>query len=591
MKVRGIQADSGSKEYLMIARTFLSALAFPLALALAQTPAPTPTPATPPAAPEMPADAKAYQAATRITDPDKKIAALEKLKLDFPQSNYLQTADNAILSALLKSKPDEKDRIRKTAELIYRNAAAKDKEASRGATIVTTRNRESAALQIADQFLAADKYLKEADAWAKRSLDPMRKNVWISEQRESFQKRKQKIPSQEELGKRFDEMRATRIGTLGRIEWKLGHEAAARKLLEESYSVNATNVAVAGALGEAAMKADEDAKALDYMIPVRLSGRAPATTNAAFETLYKRSHNGTLDGLEAMLDTEYRKRFPNPVHAEHYQPTEKRSDRMVLGEVFTGSGCPPCAAADLAFDAAMERYAPKDFAVVMYHQHIPRPDPMTTPETTARAKFYAVRGVPTFAVDGKDTIGGGSREMTQGIYDKLVKDLNKAMETAAEAHIRLEASLHGNAVRASAAVDQVKGEFKELRVQILLVEKELRFNGENGVRFHPMVVRAFGGEKGDGYPLEAAGGNFTASFELDAVSKAIKDHLDDYEAKGHRGESFKFAEKKYAIDRGDLAVVAFVQDSKTKQVLQAAWVDLAVPGAHPTTEVNANPFQ
>jgi thiol-disulfide isomerase/thioredoxin len=571
----------------MITRTFLFALALPLALALAQTPAPTP--ATPPAAPEMPADVKAYQAATRITDADKKIAALEKLKQDFPQSNYLQIADNAILGTLLKSSPGEKDRIRKTAEAIYRNAAAKDKEASRGATIVTTRNRESAALQIADQFLGADKYLKEADTWAKRSLNPMRKNVWISEQRGSFEKRKQKIPSQEELEKRFDEMRATRLGTLGRIEWKLGHEAAARKLLEESYSVNPANVAVAGALGEAAMKAGEDAKAMDYLIPVRLSGRAPAASNAAFEALYKKNHNGTLDGVETVLDTEYRKRFPNPVHTEHYPSTEKRSDRLVLGEVFTGSGCPPCAAADLAFDAAMERYARKDLTVVMYHQHIPRPDPMTTLETTARAKFYAVRGVPTFAVDGKDTIGGGSREMTQGIYDKLVQDLDKAMETPADARIRLNASLHGNAVRATAAVDQLKGESKDLQVQILLVEKELRFNGENGVRFHPMVVRAFGGEKGGGYPVDqTGGGSFTASFDLDAVSKAIKDHLDDYEAKGHRGESFQFAEKKYEIDRGGLAVVAFVQDNKTKHVLQSAWVDLAVTGTHPTTEVNAN---
>jgi hypothetical protein len=73
---------------------------------------------------------------------------------------------------------------------------------------------------------------------------------------------------------------------------------------------------------------------------------------------------------------------------------------------------------------------------------------------------------------------------------------------------------------------------------------------------------------------------------LDAVSKAIKEHLDDYESKGHRGESFKFNEKKYAINRGNLAVVAFVQDDKTKHVLQAAWVDLGAAGANPSTEAN-----
>ena len=64
----------------------------------------------------MPADPKAYQEASRINDPDKKIAALEKLKQDFPQSNYSTSADNIILGELLKGKPDEKDRIRKTAD-------------------------------------------------------------------------------------------------------------------------------------------------------------------------------------------------------------------------------------------------------------------------------------------------------------------------------------------------------------------------------------------------------------------------------------------------------------------------------------------
>ncbi|HXK05215.1 MAG TPA: hypothetical protein VMS37_22625, partial [Verrucomicrobiae bacterium] len=78
---------------------------------------------------------------------------------------------------------------------------------------------------------------------------------------------------------------------------------------------------------------------------------------------------------------------------------------------------------------------------------------------------------------------------------------------------------------------------------------------------------------------------FEASFDLDAVSKALKEHLDDYEAKGHRGESFKFSEKKYQINRSGLAVVVFVQDDKTKHVLQAAYVDLGGPaGTRPTSE-------
>jgi thiol-disulfide isomerase/thioredoxin len=540
----------------------------------------------PPAARETPPDIKAYTEAGKLTDPDQKIAAYEKLKKDFPESSMLSSADSAILSTLLKSKPDQKERIRKLANSIYKDAEAKDKKASKGNVIVTTRNRESAAARIADQFLTAGILLKEGESYAKRSIDPMRQAVWISEQREAYTKRKQPIPPSEELTKRFNEDRASRLATLGRIELKLGREVLGKKLLEESYAVTPGNVTVAGALGEMAAKAGDDSKALDYLIPVRLSGRASESATAAFDSLYKKSHNGSLDGMEATLDTEYHKRFPNPVHVEAYAPTEKRTSRVVLGEVFTGSGCPPCAAADLAFDAAMERYARKDVAVVMYHQHIPRPDPMTTTETTARAKFYAVRGVPTFAIDGKDTIGGGARDYTKKVYDGIEKDIQKELETDAEARIKVDAALNGGTVRATAAVDQLKSESKDLQVQILLVEKELRYSGENGVRFHPMVVRAFGGEKGEGYKLDGSG-SFEAAFDVDAVSKAIKAHLDDYEAKGHRGESFKFAEKKYQINRNNLAVVAFVQDTKSHHILQAVWVDLGTAGgAHPTTESN-----
>jgi thiol-disulfide isomerase/thioredoxin len=266
---------------------------------------------------------------------------------------------------------------------------------------------------------------------------------------------------------------------------------------------------------------------------------------------------------------------------------------MVLAEVFTGSGCPPCAAADLAFDAAMERYARKDLAVVMYHQHIPAPDPMTTVETTARKEFYAVRGVPTFAIDGKDTIGGGPRQFAKDVYDKFQKDLEKELETPAEARLKLDAGLNGNTVRVSAAVDQVKSESKVLRVHILLIERSCASMARTG----PLPTRWWSGHLRERCMLgrqESGQGQFFYAFDLDKVSKAIKDHLDDYEGKGHRGETFKFTEKKYQINRANLAVVVFVQDKQDKKpahILQAAWADLGPAGAHPTTEANGSQVQ
>ena len=575
----------------------LTALCFSLALsgASAQTPPAAAQPPKPaagdeakPAARETPPDQKAYTAASAITDPEKKIAALEKLKADFPDSRYGSIGNSQIFSTLIQKMPEQKDRIRKAAKAMFKESVAKDKAASKGNTFPTTANRGSTANRIADQLLTGDLLLKDAESYARRGVEALRENVWTAEQRESYAKSKRKIPTQEELAKSFVEVRAARIGTLGRVEMKLGRATEAQKLLEESYAVTPSNLTVATALGEMAAKAGNDSKAMDYLIPARLSGHASETADQAFEAIYKKNHNGSLDGLEAMLDTEYHKRFPNPIHVEAYKPTEKRSDRMVLGEVFTGSGCPPCAGADVAFDAAMERYARKDLAVVMYHVHVPRPDPMTTEATTARSKNYGVTGVPTFAIDGKKTMGGGSREMAPGVFERFKKDLEQDLETAAEAKVKIDAGLNGGTVKVSAAVDNVKSDSKDLKVQILLVEKEIRHLGENGVRFHPMVVRAFGGEKGEGYKIEANGkGTFDTSFDLEAIGKDIRKQLDEYEAKGHRGEPFKFSAKKDQINRAGLAVVVFVQDDKTRHVLQAGYVDLGAPsGARPTTEAN-----
>jgi len=339
----------------------LSALLVSLALcgARAQT-TPPPKPAAgdeaKPAVPETPPDQKAYSEASKIIDPEKKIAALEKLRTDYPDTRYAFLAESQIFNTLIEKMPQQTDRIRKAAKALFAKSAAWDKAASKQDAFTTRANRSSTATRIADQLATSGLLLKDAESYARKGVEGLHEGVWRAERRESYAKMKLKIPAVEDLAKEFAELRAARIGTLGRVEMKLGRTAEARKLLEESYAVTPDDAKVAGALGEMAAQAGNDAKAMDYLIPVRLSGHAPDSANRAFEAIYKKNHNGSLDGVEAMLDAEYHKRFPNPIHLEAYKPTEKRSDRVVLAEVFTGSGCPPCAGADVAFDAALERY-------------------------------------------------------------------------------------------------------------------------------------------------------------------------------------------------------------------------------------------
>jgi len=360
----------------------------------------------------------------------------------------------------------------------------------------------------------------------------------------------------------------------------LGQVAKGQELLEEAHAGDPELSAVDAALGELAAKAGQDQKALEYLIPASLSGLAPKSANDALEAIYRKQHNGSADGFQTMLDAEYQKRFPNPVAVEPYHADAKRSDRVVLAEVFTGSGCPPCLGADLAFDAAMERYPRVDFAVLMYHEHVPRPDPMSNPDAQARAKEYDVRGVPTYAIDGKVIGGGGgSRTYAKTVFDRFEKDVEKDLQTPAEAHFSASANLSGDAVEVQVAVKDVKSESKDLKLDIVLVEKKLRYTGENGIRYHPMVVRAI-----DTEPVSSEQA-VHHRFALAEISQALHQHLDTYEAGGHRGETFRFSEKKYQIDPNDLAVVVFVQDGKTHHVLQASYIDLAAHHPGDTAEL------
>ena len=586
--------------FLVHTRTAFSVLLLSLGFTLAHAQT-TPPPATPPPADaakppataaaadaakpaaktdqQTPPDRKAFQDALKITDPKEKIEALEKFKKDFPESTMVASATTNIFTTLVQKMPDQTARIQQLADTTYKAADKKEKGRVAG--------------QFADTLLTNNVLLHDAERYARKSLEAMDQAEYLRDQKASYEKRKATVPSDEELIKRFKQSRATRVAALGRIEFKLGRDAQAQKLLEESYTVSPNAPAVSGALGELALKAGNETKALDYLIPTPLSGKAPASSSAALESIYKKNHSGSLDGFDAMLDAEYHKRFPSPIKPEKFKPMEQRSDRLVLAEVFTGSGCPPCVGADLAFEAAMERYGTKNLAVVMYHQHIPQPDPMTNPDTLARYKYYKPVGVPTYYVDGGPVMcvedgkpvecSGDNRDGAKDIYGHIQLTVDRELVAAADAQLKVQASLAGDSVKVNAAVSDVKGASKDLKVQVLLLEKELRYSGENGIRFHPMVVRAMGGEKDDGFVLSGASGSFDQTFDLKKISDGLKAHLDDYEVHPTRGNPFQFSEKKNQIDAHDLAVVVFIQDVKTKRVLQSAYVDLNPQPPAPVT--------
>lgn len=514
-----------------------------------------------------PPEWQVYYKANGITDPQKKLEALEKVLKDFPKAEgfFRFQVNQSILSTMIKALPDQKERILAHARTWADKASAE--------------HRNNVLNTIATTLLDAGIMLDEAQSFVEKGLAELDEKKYVENRKKSMAEAKMPVPSDEELAKSFRSTRAGSLSVLGRIQFKKGNSAEAEKYLKESYDANPTITATAVTLAEISEKSGDEKTALHYLSVAILSGRVKKEDRERFENLYRKTHNNSLDGMEAMLDERYKQVFPPPIHVDDYQPTELRSKRVVLAEVFTGSGCPPCVAADLAFDAVMERYSRDEVAVLMYHQHIPSPDPMTNKATQKRYNFYGGGGVPVFIIDGKKDGGGGPRDSTRVFYNRVNPVIEKELEVAAEANIKLNAVMDGSTVKIRAEVENIKGVEGPIRLQVALAEDLLRYSGENGIRFHPMVVRALAGHDSGGFVVEATSpAAFEHAFDISKIVGEIKTHLDEFETNRNKDlpadskSKFAFAEKKHEIDSGKLSVVAFIQDEKTKKILQAVYI-------------------
>ncbi|HYW72966.1 MAG TPA: hypothetical protein VE961_18210, partial [Pyrinomonadaceae bacterium] len=381
------------------------------------------------------------------------------------------------------------------------------------------------------------------------------------------------VQYEQDMTKTIQRQRARYQDILGRIYQKQGKTKLAKSALKQALVNDPELTSSMIVLGRMAASEGDHKAALEYLTSAAAKSPLKKADQKLMEDAYLATHHQSLTGLEDLLDNKYRK-LNAGLHFDHYLPSAKRTSRTALAELFTGSGCGPCVAADLGFDGLIERYKRQDLVVLVYHLHIPLPDPMTNQATVDRGKYYGVPGTPTPVVDGaKLSGGGGTREMTKGFYERVNPKIESELESPAQAQIALTGSIAGDVVKATVVVDQVKASSPDLKIQLALAEEEIRYTGENGIRFHPMVVRSLGGKDANGFALAASGPTTVEwTFDVKAMGDQLKKYLDDYEKAGHRGEAFTFLDKKYQIDPNNLSLVAFVQDMKTKAVLQTVYL-------------------
>jgi len=332
----------------------------------------------------------------------------------------------------------------------------------------------------------------------------------------------------------------------------------------ERYAVNRVAELLGGEEGYADLGVDYAGKAVKLLTPkdkATTQKKALEALATALETAGKKD--------EAKEVTEKIKKLDLSLKPEPFAGRNGKSDRAVLVELFTGAQCPPCVAADLAFDALGKAYKPSEVLLLEYHLHVPRPDPLANDETDERANYYGktiIGGTPTILFNGTPGAeGGGTREEAEDKYDEYAAAINPLLELPAELKVAATATMKDGKVDIQAEVTAPAKPEERLRLRIALVEEKVDYAGTNGIAEHHNVVRAFVGGA-DGYAVKEKSFKTTASVDIGDLKNELEKYLKKY------AEKKPFPTKDQPLELKNLKVVAFVQNQETHEVLQATQV-------------------
>jgi len=379
---------------------------------------------------ELPADAKAFNAAAGEKDPLKRVGALEKFIADNPKASpmLLSMARSQLNSSVLTAYKESRAKF----------LAAAEKEIADAAKNTDSSPRSSTYSSLATRLSNAGIYSEEAEDYARKGLAAMDERVYMDMRKKQYERMvasyekmtataaaakpaapaaapagakpdattapagakpeaapaatattapagdaqakpaaspqpnyrfsmkdgvmqvslappapprpttpprpptPPKMPTDDEMRASFKSERAAALATLGQILVKRGKTEEGEKALVEAYAArpaSSTMASIARVLAESAKKAGNDTLQLEYLTVLALSGRITADETKEFEAAYRKTHNGSLDGLEAMLDDRYRRdhtRFAVTPFVR--KPPAKATGKTVLAEVFPGAG-------------------------------------------------------------------------------------------------------------------------------------------------------------------------------------------------------------------------------------------------------------
>lgn len=282
--------------------------------------------------------------------------------------------------------------------------------------------------------------------------------------------------------------------------------------------------------------------------------------------LWKEKHGDT-KGLDAYLKEAYDDQMK--MFVPQRTPTKRAANgKVILLELFTGAGCPPCVPADIACDSLHKAFSPQEVVVIKYHQHIPLPDPLTNEGGMERAQFYGADKAPTLMFNGNSVIGvSGFVGQAAGLISRLKGAIDIELKETSPVEVTVSAVRTDDDIEIKASVAGITTTDNDPRLILVLIENDIAYQAHNGIRIHNSVARGFAGGS-LGTKLAVGKSDHVQKISLSKLRSDLAAHLKT--AEEQVGQQFRV--KPMAL--ANLQVVAIIQKQITKTYVQAALTDV-----------------
>jgi len=360
------------------------------------------------------------------------------------------------------------------------------------------------------------------------------------------------------------------------------------------------------------------------LLPVSWNTGEGLVVDARLQELYSRAvATGRMPPLplETYLDRQWTLLYDRAFPVESVRLASTAPSHGVVIEYMTGIDCHGCWGEDRVASAIAQRYPAERVIPLAYlysiptvnandnvmdrfdawyprswdttHTSIARATLLTATGDTVRTLYHINgRGVPKpLAADSMtDSVAWRARPVLQTVYQRFTQQIDRELARPPAVRLRVEAAMRADTLVVTTRVDSLQGSRPALALRLVLIQDTVRVRMGTVRRLYFNVVRAdaHAAPLSMGVPCPAPGTPLRYVFDLAAIQAGMLMSRDanpivntdprdnEWAIESRDGYLKRFPDRRdWQLDRAHLAVVAFVQDLTTGEVLQV--VRLPVP--------------